>query len=126
DADVAGESGGDNVRRLRQVGDRFAVGRTAGTVDRVNGARLETEFFGGFGQRRAGRALVLEFVAQVTDLGLGAVLGDLAFDLGRHLVISFLRTRLDLADVHEHGAEAALDRGAGFAGLEREGGIGDG
>ena len=57
---------------------------------------------------------------------LGAALGDLAFDLRRDLFVGLLRARLDLADLQQHGAEPALDRRADLAGLEREGGVGDG
>ena len=39
DADIAGESGGDDIRRLRQIGNRFAVRPAAGAVDSVDGVR---------------------------------------------------------------------------------------
>ena len=105
DADIAGESGGDHVRLLRQIGDRLAVGRTAGAVDRVDGDGLEPELLGGLRQRRAAGALVLDLVAQVADLAPGAALGDLALDLRRDLFIALLRSRLDLADQQQHRAE---------------------
>ena len=72
DPDVAGKRCGDHVRGLRQVGDRFAVRAAAGAVDRFDDARVEAEFLGGLGERGAGRALVLELVAQIAELGLGA------------------------------------------------------
>ena len=101
-----------------KVGDRLAVETAAGAVNRVDNLGFDAEFFGGFGECRAGGALVLEFIAQVADLCPGAVLGDFAFDLGSHVLVGFLAARIDLADLHDHRPKAAADRLADFARLD--------
>ena len=50
---------------------------------------------------------------------------QIALELGGHFGLRADFFRFDLADMHEHGAEAALYRFAGLAGLQRKGGIGD-
>ena len=125
DADVGGKDRANDLRLLRQRCDRLTVRGAAGAIDRGDVERLEIQLLGGLGQRRTAGAIVLDLVAQIVDLGFGACLGEIAFEIGGDVFIGFLGAGFDLADLQQHGAEGTLDRRGGFAGLQREGGVGD-
>ena len=88
-------------------------------------ANGEIEFLGDIREGSTGAALVLDLVVLRAHF--------IARALERELRLISLATsartadlfRLDLADLDDGGAEAALHRLADLAGLQREGGIGD-
>src|SRR5215468_4472608 len=123
DADIGGKRPGEKPLRVGKL-HRRACSIAAGAIDRLDGARLELQIGGGLGQRFALCARILDLVVEVENLGFGARGGQLLLEFAGHLLERANLLRLDLEDLHQHGAEAALHRHADLAFLEREGGIG--
>src|SRR5262249_16746130 len=92
---IASEGGADDVRRLRQSGDRFAMRSASRSINCFDSYGREPEFFCSFSQCGAGSTLVLDFVTQASDLVSHAARGNFAFDLPRDLLERFLFTRFD-------------------------------
>ena len=110
---------------MRQPGDGLAVAVLAGAVDRLDDAGLQVELLGQVGERSASQPLVLDLVVKGEKLRLGALRGHFLLELGGDLLERLGARRFDLVCLHQHDAEAALDRRADLALLERECGIGD-
>src|SRR6185312_2066014 len=124
DADIAREHRGQQVlREAEHHRHRLAVGAATGTVDGIDRERLQAELLRRLGQGGAAGALVLDLVAQVVDRGARARLGDGLLDLLLDVVEGLLRARVDLGDVEEQRAEAALDRLADLVERQPEGGF---
>ena len=69
DADVGGESGLQQIGSAGKLGDGLAGLVASSVVDRLDVARLEPRGGGGFGERLAGGALILDRVMQAADFG---------------------------------------------------------
>src|SRR5262249_55386224 len=122
DPDVRGERRGEKTLRVGELHGR--AGRVAAGAIDFDRACFQLEAGGGFGQRLAFRARVLDLVIDVENLGFGARGGELLFELSRHLLERTHLLRLDFEGLHQYGAETALHRRADLTFLERKGGIG--
>ena len=111
--------------RRPRFGERLALRFAAGDVDLVGGDR-QLQLLRRLFERAAAGALVLDLVVDVPYLGLGAFGDDVLAYLRRDIGKRFVLCGLDLGDGHDGRAEAALDRRAHLALLERERGVGDG
>ena len=90
------------------MADRLAVGRAAGAVDGLDGDRGQSELLGGFDDAGAAAALVFHLVVEFGDFAARALGREFLLDLRGDAFIGRRRAGLDLADLDQRHAEAAL------------------
>src|SRR5215467_8808069 len=111
DADIGGKRPGEKPFRIGKL-HWHACRIAAGAIDRLDGARLELQIGGGLGQQFALCARILDLVVEVENLGLGARGAQFLLEFAGHLLERANLLRLDLENLHEHGPETTLHRGA--------------